>query len=135
MKILKFWYVFCILFCFYSLNNQAKQRYKVDNRAVNQSEGELIIFACKEFSFFNLSETHYELSQLKTDLYNHFNTSDKYSSSRSSSNYQTFKKLILDQIEIGNYMIFNGRLCFIPKNRDERFTIVRYLSQPPFFAF
>ena len=69
MKILKFWYVACTLFCIYNLNNLANQRYEVDYWATtNLGERQPIILACKELSSFNLSETDYELSQLRADL-------------------------------------------------------------------
>lgn len=138
MKILKFWFVFCTLFCVYSLLNQSHQRYEVDYLAIsNESQEEQQLLICRELSDFDFKKTKYKLSQLRAHLYNHFSTSEYY------QDYKLAKKLILDRIKTGSYLIFNGLLCISPKDLEKRSMIKLFLTHlkngieffPAFFTF
>ena len=136
MKILKFWYVACAVFCIYSLNTLVNERYEVESRVKNQNETEPIVLACKEFNSFHLNESVYELNQLKVDLYHLFNTSNDYNRWRTWLYMNRFKELILNPIETGSYRIFNSMLCFTAKDRaNDPFTLNLFLSNPKFFSF
>ena len=134
MKILTFWYVACTIFGIYNLDNLVQESYEVTYQIRNQSEPEPIILACKELSAFQFNETEYELSHLRAHLYRQFKTSIHYHHWRELYPTQ-FEKLILNSIKRVNYIIFNGRFCFITKDRDESFQMSNFLFNPIFFAF
>ena len=127
---MKFWYVACTIFCIYHLKMLIHERYEVESRVENRSEPEPITLACKELSSFHLNETVYELSALRADLYDFFNTSNDYHIPREGFDRDLFKSLILDPIEKGIYLIFNDQLCFTIKDNN----LDRILS-PKFFSF
>ena len=127
---MKFWYVTCTIFCVYHLKMLVHERYEVESRVENRSEPEPSILVCKELSSF-LNKTVYELSALRADLYQHFNTSNDY---RRRSFF--LKSLILDSIEKGSYRIFNDQLCFTAKDMvNEGFHLARLLSASMLFSF
>ena len=125
MKILKFWYVACTIICIYNLNMLVSERYEVAILAGNGSESETeptITLACEELSALHLNETEYELSQLRAHLYDHFNASFNARTEYWRGRYQKdFEELILNPIETRNYLIYNDRLCFMPKSGENFF--------------
>lgn len=135
MTILKFWYVFCTVYCVFSLINLANQRYEVNYLATtNLGVRKPSILACKALSFFYLNETGYELNQLRADLYSHFNTSKNYQSFKKDKNKDNFFRF-LDRIKTGDYLIFNDQLCTFTTDNAEREAIWNFLSKPAFYEF
>ena len=131
--ILKLWYAICGIFCLYSLKAVVEERYDVAILAVNQSETDLIIFfVCKELSSFQLNKTEIRLEELRVQLVNYVN------GSAVPQYLIRYKTLILNRLEIGQYMIFNGLICIISKVKDkyEGSYISSILSGPViYFAF
>lgn len=113
MKILKFWYVACTIFCIYNLNMLVEERYEVEYLAVNKSETELEILACYKLSSFNFKNKSIELSQLSAHLSNQFHQGLRKSQ---RPNYE--QELILNAVKTGNYLIFNELLCIIAEENE-----------------
>ena len=129
MSILKFWFMACAIFCIYYLNMLAKERYEVEYLAKNQSDTKPNILACKRLCSFNFKNKSVELSHLRAYLFDHFNQSLIKGNGPTSN-----KKLILDSVKTGNYLIFNELFCIIVEE-DKDFASRSFSSSSMFFAF
>ena len=85
--------------------------------------------------FFRFNKKEYQLSQLKTELYNHFKYSNKYSYYRSGGPYAiTFEHSLLKPIQSGSYLIFNDQLCLIIRGGSV-YHISIFLNEPIIYFF
>ena len=133
--ILKFWFVACTIFCLYSLSTLVEERREVAIVAADRNKTDpIIILVCTALSHNKINRTEIRLEELREGLLNYFNRSE-YPSNHSSV-YSSTKKLVLNGLETGRYLIFKGMLCIILNDKREGF-FISYLILPGsvYFAF
>ena len=132
--VLKFWYMACAIFCVFSLNTLVKERYEVAILVGDPSKTDpVIILACQKLDSLKIEKTTILLEELRGHLFNYFNKS-RYPSLYGEDSNQN-KKKVLNRLETGQYLIFNGLLCIYSKDEWEASSICPIQSKPVFFAF
>ena len=115
MKIQNFWYFFCLVFAFLSLNTLVEESYEVTYMKNNETE-HIQFLICVELNDLQLNKTEIDLRKLREYLYDHFESSVKNEKRKEdSSGFERFKRELLNRTRLGKYLVFNGRACLITK--------------------
>ena len=128
--ILKFWYVACTIFCLYSLNTLVLESYEVAILAANKNEVDPIRFlVCKDLSSFQINKTEVRVEELKDEMVDHLNRSN------CALYLEPYKRSLMKRLETGQYMIFDGLLCILLEENEDKYYIKTLLPQSTFLAF
>ena len=132
--ILKLWYMVCAIFCVFSLNTLVKERYEVAILVGDPSKTDpVIILACQKLDSLKIEKTTILLEELRGHLFNYFNKS-RYPSLFGEDTY-IYKKQVLNHLETGQYLIFNGLFCIYSKDQLEAYSLSPIQAKPVYFAF
>ena len=126
MKIIRFWPIPCSLFCLYCLYTLIVDSYEVLYQERNEADP-LQFLACLELSRVCPGKTEIDLTELKDQLYDHFNRSKEYRYWRTERYRKEFDELILKRIKSGGYLVLNRRVCLIASDQDELEEIESFL--------
>ena len=125
MKILKFWYVPCVLFCLYCLYTLVTDSYEVLYVKSNPTDP-VQYLACTKLSWIYPNKKPIDLKDLRGDLYNHLKSSINNGWRR--THQKEFEELLLKLTKSDGYLILNGKVCFIANDEKELGNILIFLS-------
>ena len=124
MKLFKFIYLLCVLFCVYCLYTLVADSYEVVYKKSNVTE-RFQFLACVQLTDLYPNRTEVDLKSLRGDLYVHFNRSIDWSRREEH-------EMILNRTESGGYLVLNRRICLIAKNPKEVKDIKYFLGSRKF---
>ena len=127
MKIIQLWPIPVLLFCFYCLYTLVADSYEVLYQKRNVTD-QLQFLGCVGLSDLFPDKTEIDLSELRDDLYAHFNSLEDDPFEWRSDNPIRFEELILNRSKSGGYLVFNRRVCFIANDRRELLHIDMFLA-------
>ena len=131
MKIVKFWYIFCFTFAFYSIDTLVEESYEMVYEKSNETEP-FSYLACEKLSNLYANETAIDLEELRHHLYEYFKSSDIGENWRKSYLEET-EKFVLNRTISGGYLIFDGRVCLIANTERELLHMDSFLSKSKMF--